>query len=361
MEELGDEVLKEKRFPTEKGLRNSTNSHAPCILALKAMLSECETEKRKLPSKEIKVSTAEEKQEIELENTNEIKDKNTNSIESPVHIAISELCTTQTSTVECYTPKITANAEHHSGTCSAAVSEMNKCDIRPDNFPNHSMDRRHLCEICKKEFSRKGYLKLHMLVHTGEQHYVCSICKKEFSIRGHLKRHMLTHMNQAMRSQILYHPVKASFKCSYCGLESTSKQYLIKHCYDTHKDNNCNLCNRQFPLPTDIDSHMATQHSQYLCGICDKECPCRTALETHVFTHSKEKRFTCSICDNKYTTENILKKHIYSHAGEVKYICSVCGKIFHGQKSLNMHMYIHSNEKSFLCTVVPKHLHNSLV
>ena len=288
---------------------------------------------------------------MESEDTNEIDDKNIDINENTLQTTENEISKIQTSSIDCYTHTVTMKALQPTSNIPAAVNKVNTQDTKLDNSSTHSSDRRHSCEICKKEFKCKGLLKAHMLVHTEERPYFYSICNKERDIQFERKSQMITYMNTGIHSQLLYHPGHASFEYRHFGQIFPSLQYQLKHNSDSHLDNNCNICNRKFRLNTDLDSHMAIQHSQYLCGICNKEYASQSALERHVFTHSKGKRFTCSVCNKKYSSKSSLRIHMYTHTGEVKYICSVCGKIFASKNILNKHMYSHTKEKCCSCKV----------
>ncbi|KFM64327.1 Zinc finger protein 567, partial [Stegodyphus mimosarum] len=50
-----------------------------------------------------------------------------------------------------------------------------------------------MCEVCKKSFSQKNNLNLHILVHTGEKAHVCEVCKKSFNQKHTLNKHLLIH------------------------------------------------------------------------------------------------------------------------------------------------------------------------
>ena len=64
----------------------------------------------------------------------------------------------------------------------------------------HLKDKRFVCEVCKKGFTRLETLQSHRRVHTGEKAYSCEVCLKAFSQRANLKVHDRTHrVNQPDR------------------------------------------------------------------------------------------------------------------------------------------------------------------
>ena len=67
-------------------------------------------------------------------------------------------------------------------------------------MPIPTGEKSHTCYKWKKQFSRVGFLRTHMLVHTGEKLHTCNIRKKQFSRAGNLRTHMLFILE---RNQIL--------------------------------------------------------------------------------------------------------------------------------------------------------------
>lgn len=54
--------------------------------------------------------------------------------------------------------------------------------------------RKHVCEVCSKEFSSKYLLERHTRVHTGEKHFVCTHCMKAFNQKSSLDAHLRVHI-----------------------------------------------------------------------------------------------------------------------------------------------------------------------
>ncbi|XP_045110482.1 zinc finger protein 41-like isoform X2 [Portunus trituberculatus] len=120
------------------------------------------------------------------------------------------------------------------------------------------------CDVCKKSFTTKYFLKKHKRLHTGETPYACAECGKTFTFQ------------QSYHKHVLYHSDDKPHRCSYCG--------------------------RSF-------KEMSTLHN-------------------HVRIHTGEKPFVCETCGKAFRQRVSYLVHQRIHTGVMPYTCEVCHRSF---------------------------------
>ena len=98
----------------------------------------------------------------------------------------------------------------------SSFQEMNKADDKPrliDHKRTQHGEKKYVCEVCGKRFTRKSNLNRHKLRHTGENVYTCCQCETWFSTKSGLYQHMNIH--------------RSKYKCTECGKCCLSNTCLL--------------------------------------------------------------------------------------------------------------------------------------
>ncbi|XP_056139850.1 gastrula zinc finger protein XlCGF7.1-like [Lampris incognitus] len=163
------------------------------------------------------------------------------------------------------------------------------------------------CSVCGKGFSKRGYMKKHMIMHTGEKHFSCSVCGKVFSQRGSMQSHMRIHTGDK------------PFSCSVCGKGFSEKGNMQRHMI------------------------IHTGDKPFSCPVCVKGFSQRGHMQSHMRIHTGDKPFSCSVCGKGFSQTGNMQRHTRIHTGDKPFSCSVCGKRFSERGNLQRHTRIHTD------------------
>ncbi|XP_064115299.1 zinc finger and BTB domain-containing protein 24-like [Macrobrachium nipponense] len=179
----------------------------------------------------------------------------------------------------------------------------------------HKIPRPYECKVCKKRFTQKHYVALHMRVHTGERPYKCGLCSNTYTHKTSFTIHMRIHNGDR------------PYRCGLCG----------KRCYD------------KSGLTSHMRSH--TKETPYECEVCGRRFTHSKSLLVHRRNHTGEKPYKCPYCGKTFRHWHKHKIHIRLHTGERPYRCKICGKGFPRNDEVKRHMRSHQGIKSFKCSI----------
>ena len=160
------------------------------------------------------------------------------------------------------------------------------------------------CTVCGKTFTKKRYMDIHMLVHTGEKPYECDECGRAFRQRSALRTHMVTHTGAR------------PFPCSVCGASFTTSFSMKRH-YKIHtgeKPHKCTKCGKSFRTKVGLNEHMNTHDNiRYGCGVCGKSFTSKPGLKLHGTIHSGDRPFKCDECGKTFAKKTRYQRHLLVH------------------------------------------------
>ncbi|CAL8407013.1 unnamed protein product [Arctogadus glacialis] len=205
----------------------------------------------------------------------------------------------------------------------------------------HTDEKPYGCDECMKRFSRKGYLKRHMITHYGKKPYSCDKCTRRFLWHCELKLHMTTHSGLK------------PYRCDQC-MKLFSQKCTLKRHMRSHsgvKPYKCDQCTMSFTVKGTLKIHMRTHSGEkpYKCDQCTKSFSLSPKLKIHISTHSTEKPHKCNQCVKCFSHIFDLNAHMRTHTGEKPYKCDQCTKCFSLKGNLKSHMWTHSGEKPYKC------------
>ncbi|XP_033231071.1 zinc finger protein 729-like isoform X1 [Belonocnema kinseyi] len=245
-----------------------------------------------------------------------------------------KLCPKNFSIKRSFTRHTLAHQSVECFTCDLCSKEFSRKSNLTDHINRHMNIRPHKCKICGKGFIRPSYCKAHMRTHRGRP-FECDLCKRRFSLKRTLTLHMLVHQQGRPHSYV----------CDLCGKHCARRGSFMDH-LKTHMDISC--------------------HTSYECDMCKKKFANRSNWKRHIrrisacFNHYK-----CSTCTEGFSTTEGLKNHIancfdissgYSIAATKKrigdtYFCKICSKFFLRKAYFVDHKNLHSLTETNACEI----------
>ncbi|KAJ8734910.1 hypothetical protein PYW08_014160 [Mythimna loreyi] len=129
------------------------------------------------------------------------------------------------------------------------------------------------CEVCRKCFTTKYFLKKHKRLHTGETPYACAQCNKTFTFQ------------QSYHKHLLYHNDEKPHTCSYCGRAFKELSTLHNHqrIHTGEKPFSCETCGKCFRQRVSYLVHrrIHTGVMPYKCTACQKSFRYKVSQRTH--------------------------------------------------------------------------------
>ena len=206
--------------------------------------------------------------------------------------------------------------------------------------------------ICGKEFSRKDHLTTHERIHPeikplqcyeksqkqlvaheaiprNENTFQCNVCKKIFAHKQYLKKHEVIHSKEK------------PFQCKNCLKYFTQYQNLKRHeiIHTGEVPFQCKICKKRFNLKGNLKVHkrIHTKKKIFQCNDCVKGFNTKQNLEIHERIHTGEKPLKCETCSKTFRSPSYLTIHHRIHTGERPYKCQTCNKCFISNSALNLH------------------------
>ena len=128
---------------------------------------------------------------------------------------------------------------------------------------SHKEYKKFKCEQCSQCYARKTNLLIHQeRAHPGlleqiegREMHECKICQKKFMYKDNYLKHC----------KMMHEVKQKNTKCTICGLESLSVQYLNQHMRKTHfKETSfeCEICGKVFTKERLLQFHCNKIHKK---------------------------------------------------------------------------------------------------
>jgi len=281
---------------------------------------------------------------------------------------------------------------------------LQNVDLAVTSDVKNGQDSRHICDICKKSFKRKAFLKKHMKVHlveleesksrdglendnpeinkeeicgiSGEQdifftiegaygnveEFQCDACEGIFNDADELKNHIkscaivkldIDKCTEESEKEELKNRL-APVKDMICDQKFTSSRKFAAHtrngCRNSADPQMCAHCGRQYK---NLAFHIYKTHSGriFACDLCDFQTSLNCSLTKHIRQVHEGRTQTCDLC-GKIVKE--LKHHKARGCPFVKkkprHQCDHCDKSFALKDGLNRHIKaVHFKLKDKCC------------
>ena len=238
----------------------------------------------------------------------------------------------------------------------------------PMKRPNYKRESNIECKFCHKKLkdyeSLNSHLKIKHLAHPDVKGYLdeikdnrkahCVICKKDYSSKHQLQIHMKEiHVDES-------DPDYKKPACPYCSNVYKNKNSLKQHMERVHKSHPrhlCHLCPATFKQKVYLREHIKDIHegkSEYgLCKYCGKSLPLKS-LRRHVQIHGA-KRYLCIHCGRGFHEKRNMEVHVkrvHETPGAKPYACMHCDKLFACKQNVDQHIkYVHLKQFEYKCNI----------
>ena len=228
---------------------------------------------------------------------------------------------------------------YSSYTCHECKQQFSALHLFQQHFLTHPDpdNKKFLCQVCGKRFSRADHLNRHAQLHTNIKVHKCILCGEEFPRASHLDKHRRrTHMAATATAHLDPKSItndNLHLLAAVASPESTqSFQFQITQ---SHNDSPTSL-----PTPELVADHTNDVQISVASVESENEVECRT---------EPERPFPCSVCGRKFIRATHLRRHMRIHTGEKPFFCHICGRRYARGDYLRAHIHAHRREKFHKC------------